>query len=324
MPEDFQPTPAAESLEARLDEEALHWVVRIHSGPVLESLQAECDAWRMQSPAHERAYRAAESLWQDVGHAHLRVPISAERTFQRVPGRTSWAVAACLLLIIGASFTEPLREWINEVTADYQSGVGQQRMVSLQDGSTIQLNTDTAINVAFSNSRRGIHLLKGEAAFTIATDPHRPFTVQSGSIQTRALGTVFSVRHQKDMTTVTVIEHSVQVNVASAASPLVVHEGEQLSYSLQQGASTVRRVDLERETAWQRGKLIFESKPLTEVVAELNRYRHGRIVILNPALRPVHVTGLFDMADPDGALRMIHRTLSIHETNLSPYLVLLH
>ena len=122
----------------------------------------------------------------------------------------------------------------------------------------------------------------------------------------------------------TVIEHSVQVNVASAASPLVVHEGEQLSYSLQQGASTVRRVDLERETAWQRGKLIFESKPLTEVVAELNRYRHGRIVILNPALRPVHVTGLFDMADPDGALRMIHRTLSIHETNLSPYLVLLH
>jgi transmembrane sensor len=86
----------------------------------------------------------------------------------------------------------------------------------------------------------------------------------------------------------------------------------------------VRRIDLGKETAWQRGKVIFEAQSLATVIEELNRYRPGRIMILNPALRALKVTGLFDVADPDAALRMIQHTIPIRHTNLTPYLVLLH
>jgi transmembrane sensor len=182
------------------------------------------------------------------------------------------------------------------------------------------------VNVAFSDGRRQLNLLKGEAAFTVVTDLHRPFTVHSGAIRARALGTAFSVRHHQDTTTVTVMEHSVQVTLSPSAEnvPLIVHEGEQALFAPAQGLRGARRVDLGMQTAWQCGKLIFQNKPLAEVVAELSRYRHGHILILNPALRHLSVTGLFDTATPDVALRIIHRTLSIHETTFTPYMVLLH
>jgi transmembrane sensor len=285
-------------------------MIRIHSGAISDAMRAECDAWRTQTPAHARAYRDAELLWQDVGHVRSHSSSHTDDRLQQVPGRITWIIAASLLLFIGASLTKPVREWISVATADYHTGVGEQRTVALEDGSIIQLNTDTAVNVVFSDGRRELELLKGEAAFTVVTDLHRPFTVHSGVFRARALGTAFSVRHHQDTTTVTVMEHSVQVTLSPSKNvPLIVHEGEQVLFAPAQGLSGARRVDLGMETAWQRGKLIFQNKPLAEVVAELNRYRHGHILILNPALRHLNVTGLFDTATPDVALRIIHQTL---------------
>ena len=326
MPDDFPPRTTPTSSDPLLDE-ALEWLVRIHSGPASEQVQAECDAWRMRSLDHERAYLEAESLWQDVGRVP---PYHSARLLtgsQRVPRNTAWALAACILLSIGAFLQEPVKEWIKAATADYLTSVGEQRLITLEDGSTIQLNTDTAINVAFSAEKRDIRLIKGEAAFTVVGESERPFTVHSNSIRTRALGTIFTVRLHQHRISVTVLEHTVQVDTCDGATttpPLILKEGEQVLFSSSQGLGAVQRVHTSTETSWQRGKLIFEAKPLTEVVDELNRYRHGRIFILNPTLRPLKVTGVFDVADPDAALRTIHRTLSIHETALSPYILLLH
>jgi transmembrane sensor len=217
-------------------------------------------------------------------------------------------------------------EWVRAATADYHTGVGEQRLVRLEDGSTIQLNTDTAVNIAFSRDKRDIRLVKGEAAFTVVANPDRPFTVHSQSLHTRALGTIFSVRLHDNRISVTVLEHRVRVDESerSERSPVILKEGEQVFFYHGQGMGEVHTVDTNTESSWQRGKVIFEGKPLAEVVDELNRYRRGRIVILNSTLRPLKVTGVFDVADPDAALRTIHRTLSIHETSLSPYFVLLH
>jgi transmembrane sensor len=150
--------------------------------------------------------------------------------------------------------------------------------------------------------------------------------VKSGSVLTRALGTVFAIRRHSDVSTVTVMEHQVQVAFSSARAvqELIVHEGEQVDYSIKDGFGPVHRIDLRKETAWQRGKVIFEAQSLATVIEELNRYRRGRIAILNPDLRALKVTGLFDVTDPDAALRMIRHTIPIHHTNLTSYLVLLH
>ena len=130
---------------------------------------------------------------------------------------------------------ESIGVWIRSATADYHTAVGEQRMVTLEDGSTIQLNTDTAVNVTFSDDNRDIRLLQGEAAFTVARDPDRPFTVRSDSLYAHALGTIFSVRLQENRNSVTVLEHAVQVETSESTttSPLILKEGQQVSFSQQ-------------------------------------------------------------------------------------------
>lgn len=325
MPEDFPSRNTPASPDPLLDE-ALEWLIQIHSGHPSDDIQKECDAWRLRSQAHERAYQAAEALWEDVGHIPP-IPPSARPLpdSRRTLRATAWALAACLVLFTGLFFMDSLEVWMKAATADYHTGVGEQRMVRLEDGSTIQLNTDTAVNVAFSHDKRDIQLIKGEAAFTVRGNPDRPFTVHSQTLHTRALGTIFSVRLHDNHIAVTGLEHSVRVEESEdGRTPVILKEGEQVLFYNGEGLGEIRTVDTNAESSWQRGKLIFEGKPLAEVVDELNRYRRGRIVILNATLRPLKVTGVFDVADPDAALRAIHRTLSIHETALSPYLILLH
>jgi transmembrane sensor len=104
----------------------------------------------------------------------------------------------------------------------------------------------------------------------------------------------------------------------------VVQEGQQISYSPDEGWSTPQSVDANQTSAWQRGKMIFQAQPLGAVVADLNRYRRGHIFILNPSLRSLPVTGVFEIDDPDSALRVIEQTLGIRDTALSPYFLFLH
>ena len=190
MPEDSPPHLIPKSPDPLIDE-ALEWLVRIHSGHVSESIQAECDAWRRQSLTHERAYLTAESIWEDIGHLSFRGATPLPKASHQFSGKPAWAFAACILLFTGLFFIESVGLWIRSATADYHTGVGEQRVVTLEDGSTIQLNTDTAVDVTFSENKRDIRLLQGEAAFTVTSDPGRPFTVRSESLDTRALGTFF-------------------------------------------------------------------------------------------------------------------------------------
>ena len=331
MPEVTPPDSSATS--SPLVDDALAWLVKIHSGHASEEDRRACDLWRTSSPAHGQAYEEAEALWRDVGQVRSENSLvhsassPATRFSKKVDIRkTGWAIAAWLFLMIGLFSSRHLTEWLATVMADYHTSVGQQRVVTLADGSRIHLNTDTAVNVAFTDQSRDIQLLRGEAAFTVESDVNRPFTVQSGEVCTRALGTAFVVHFHHKIVTVTVIEHAVQVSTSagSAPAPLVVREGEQVSYTVERGMSSARPIDRSLETAWQRGKLIFEAKPLVEVVTELNRYRPGRIMIMNPALRHLKVTGLFDVTDTDAALRMIQHTIPLHETTLTSYVVLLH
>jgi transmembrane sensor len=331
MPEFTPPDPSATS--SSLVDDALAWLVKLHSGQASDEDRQACEAWRTSSPAHNHAYVEAEALWRDIGQmrsensAFVSASPPVIRSFKKVSARkTGWAIAASLFLMACLFSSDHLVEWFTAATADYHTAVGQQRVVRLADGSRMHLNTDTAVNVSFTDQGRDIRLLKGEAAFTVEPDVNRPFTVQSGEVQTRAIGTSFVVHFHHKIVTVTVTEHAVQVSTIAgdASTTRVVREGEQVFYTVEKGISSARSIDRLHETAWQRGKLIFEAKPLAEVVTELNRYRPGRIMIMNPALRPLKVTGLFDVADTDAALRMIQHTIPIHETTLTSYVVLLH
>lgn len=311
--------------DSAVTEEALDWLVRLNFGTVSRT---EFAAWRARSPAHEEAARAAEALWRDVGATDTAADFARRETAGRRPARPVFrpgrrvvmtgALAASAALVVGGSGVfGPL----SGLTADHATRPGERRQVLLPDGSTLLLNTATALSVAFTPDERRIRLATGEAFFEVAKDPERPFVVAAGEGETRAVGTAFTVRADGDGVQVTVTEGVVEV-AARSVPPLRLVAGQGAAYGGTAVAPSAYPVNEAVATAWRRGKLIFNQRPLVEVAAEMSRYGAGRIVVVNEDLKPLPVTGVFELDDPDGMLRAIERSLPVKILRL-PLLTLL-
>jgi transmembrane sensor len=186
----------------------------------------------------------------------------------------------------------------------FQTALGEQRSIVLNDGSVVTLNTSSAIKVSMVKDRRTITLLSGEALFQVAHDPSRPFEVMTGDTTVRAVGTQFDVDRRAAGTTVTVVEGKVAVFTARASSNdgeadnLPLAAGEQLTVAPRTKSHAIH-ANVAAATAWTQRKLIFENRPLGEVAAEFNRYNRQSIDIRSPELRSQEVTGVFQANDPD-------------------------
>ncbi|MDD1619988.1 MAG: FecR family protein [Methylococcaceae bacterium] len=231
----------------------------------------------------------------------------------------SWAIPvfACLLLAVWLGFAAGAGYF-----ADFHTSTGEQRRIQLSDGSMVLLNTDSALSVNFSDRRRTITLHGGEAYFEVAPDAGRPFEVHTGSGRVRALGTAFDVKQLQAEMEVTVYEHSVRVSIAEGETMERLQQGQRVVAGAGQ-IGPIENVNLKQAKAWRDGRLVFKDKPLRQVVAELNRYRPGKIVIADPSLAEHLVTGVFDAAAPEAALSAIEKTLSVAETRLTERLVFL-
>ena len=200
--------------------------------------------------------------------------------------------------------------------ADYVTEVGEQRTVGLTDGSSVFLDADSAFSVKFSAHERRLSLLEGQAAFTVAHDTARPFIVEAGDGQTRAVGTVFDVDIRSDEVIVTVVEGVVAITTDQAPDPVVARVDQRVHYLPRGRPSAPEAANADIETAWRRGKLIFNRRPLADVVADIERYRRGRIVLVGDGLRSLEVTGVFDLNDPEAILHTIEDTLPVRMTRL--------
>ncbi len=316
-----------------LAEQAIDWLVLLRSGSVSAETQREFEHWLQQDGAHQTAFAEAEALWGTAAKAlkktqSVNVPpkrLSAARK-NRTARRNVWnrelAMAASLLLGVWMAWT-PLENWM---FSDYSTVVAEQKEVMLADGSSVFLNTDTAISLDWSADRRRVVLLKGQAEFTVAKDITRPFEVVAGNTTVRALGTVFEVFEQASgEVDVTVSEHAVGVRLQDRpdAEPMRVEEGERLHYAGHGELNRAMPVNLNQINAWQRGKLIFRDQPLTEVVAELNRYSKAKIVLKGGDIGQLRVSGVFPI-DDTAVLGALQKAFSIRSTQLGPWLVILH
>jgi transmembrane sensor len=192
---------------------------------------------------------------------------------------------------------------------------GQQSTERLPDGSVLHLNTDTAVSVRYSASRRDLVLLHGQAVFEVVHDPQRLFTVTAGSAEVTDVGTKFDVDLEHDATVVTVVEGLVEVapapGVASAPSSprqrsVKLSANQQLSVSsAEEWPSTPRTVDAQRTTAWLRRQIVFEHQPLERVAAEFNRYTSVPIEIVTPSLRELQISGVFSTDDPEAFIAFL-------------------
>jgi transmembrane sensor len=294
--------------------EAIAWLVRMRSGLETEGDRLEYESWKSMSAERRAAAEHAEQLWDMMGPALAR---SKSRERGRLPVVVA-AVVGLGAILFGAGVFGPPQGFFPEES----TGTGERRSVVLPDGSLVELDTGTSFDVA--EGGRLVLLYAGQIFVTVARDPSRAFAVRTGAGTVEALGTAFNLRQDGAATTVTVTESRVRVTVPTAGvqpSTSEASAGEAITFRPDTGISLPLRADLVARTAWRRGELRFEERPLGEVMAELGRYQRGAVVFTDDSLRRLPVTGVFRVDNADSMLNAIALLAPVTITRL-PWLTI--
>jgi transmembrane sensor len=295
--------------------EAAEWFIRLEAGDGSLADQEAFGDWLRRSPVHVEEFLRLEALRADLCalpelratdvKALLAHPSAAQenvidldplaRRAARAPDYVRWAwrplgvVAVALALIaVGVLAMDPLRSFLR--TQHYSTAVGEQRSLTLADGSHIRLNVRSHLTATVDGTTRDVRLNDGEALFQIAKDPLHPFRVHTPQATIEAKGTEFNVHVLHGKTVVALLEGRVEVQLRQGA-PVVLEQGQELTIANRLPTPPApRKADLNSVTAWTERRLIFIDTPLSEVVEELNRYSREPFVILDPSIRSERIT----------------------------------
>lgn len=297
--------------------QAAEWFLLIHSEEATLDDTVACDTWRSRSVLHEQAWQRAQQLSKKFGLIPARLgghvlkrPVRAER-------RQAVKTLAALLVAVPTAWTvyRNAPVW----AADHRTAVGERRDIVLADGTQITLNTDTAVDVSYSDAQRLVVLRSGEVLIETARDlAGRPFLVSTESGLVRAIGTRFTVRQLENRTQVGVLDGAVELMPAGGGAKLRINKGEQAWFS-RSDIGTVMALE-SGAGAWQRGVLAADDMRLANFLAELSRYRHGGLRC-DPAIADLRVTGAFQLNDTDPILRSLPAVLPVEVVYRTRYWV---
>jgi transmembrane sensor len=295
---------------------AARWYARLRSGIASDSDLAAWNDWLAGDPAHRQAWQCMV----DVSEQMAGVPGSLASPALRGADRSRRQVLRSVLVLASAGSLGWLG-WRSETSsnlfADFRTAVGERREFRLADGSALLLNTDTAVNLRFDGRQRVLELLRGEIRVTTAVDPlRRPFKVLTRHAEVLALGTRFIVRSDDRGGGVAVLEKAVEVR--SAGSLVRLEAGQSLDFD-GHSLGAVRRNDAS-VGAWQQGSIIAINRPLSELLADLSRYRSG-VLRCDPRIAQLKVSGAFPIDDTDLALAALESGFSLRITRYSRYWV---
>lgn len=280
--------------------------------------------WLDADPAHGLAWARACGLWETLGDADA-ADIEALKDLDGI-GHWAWprwsiaaaasvvfvAIAGAVLLMsgIGPHFglggTPTQIAGIQPDTRKILSTEGERRTVRLADGSTVTLDADTSLALAFDPEHRRLELLRGQAFFAVAHDPRRPFVVDCGKRSVTAVGTQFEMRAQGNALRVILVEGRLRVAASTGGADDIVelHAGQQLDAGPE--GPIVSRADLAGVADWQQGMVSFHDTPLGDAVAELNRHTHGKKLLVRDAgVAAIRISGAFHLYDPGRFARTI-------------------
>ena len=317
--------------------EAAAWFAKLQGPGRTPAALAAFKEWLAQSSEHERAFDLLTDMWEVLPSAVIvdsDGSRAVRRTGRNLAFRTfSAALAACVALVF-VHFAAPSEK------ITYSTAVGEQRSVVLPDGSYVALNTDTTLVVAFRAGKREVALEKGEAAFEVAKDKSRPFVVSVFGERVTALGTKFNIRQNSStalsmpqtQVAVTLIEGRVEVARPASTFGLntaphhvrVLEPGERATINVPIGTSdrtgggtslVVDRPNMRSLLAWERGEIMFNDVSLAAAAAEFNRYGGSRIVLGDPALEQLNVSGVFNLHDTNAAIGLIAQSHGLRVVN---------
>jgi len=322
---------------------ATEWMVRMHDPDVAPESLIAWQAWMREDPAHAEAFRRMESL-DELLRTVPRPPMASPREMAQdtyegsVPIRLwnrsrgkfvpRWALAACALIAIVALALLGVvlvgRFGSGQATMVIATRIGENRAVRLADGSIVTLGGDSRVAVSFHTRERDIDLIRGEAFFKVAHNPQRPFKVAAGRAVVVAVGTQFDVRRDTEHVIVDVVEGRVVVLPRSPAFAIAllhafrprlaavsVGAGEQTSIDSMQIEPPSEIPDPADATAWQSGRLVFRMQSLSDVLQQVNRYSSKPIVIADPGIASMKVTGTVVGGNVSGWVASLHSALGI-------------
>ncbi len=326
---------------------AAEWVLRLDEEPLTLSARAELLEWLKASPQHVEEFLLATAAWRELddidpqkqldvdallAEAETNVVALSEATpgvgSTNTPARRHvwWlgGLAAAVLITLGAALTWPPATQVQH----YETGLGQQTLFTLDDGSIVHLNTQSALTVRLGDDRRELNLQRGEAMFDVARDPERPFRVRSGDLTAEAIGTQFNVYRRHDGVQVTVVEGTVKVEPLAPAATIepgsravVLEAGEEARSRRSGEVARVDTPDLEKRTAWREQRLVFRDDALAAVATEFNRYNQLQIDVDLPATATRPITATFDAHDPESFVAFLERDPALRITRINQRIV---
>lgn len=314
------------------------WFVQAHSADMDPADEGAWLKWIHDSD-HQRRYENCELAWELSTELRNSPTITAllagadalvtqRRTTRAARARAPWRVPVWQVGLAACAIAVGAFAWLvigRTVTGEYTTAVGEQRTVSLPDGSTVFLNTGSDLKVQLSRHLRHIELARGEALFLVARDPGRPFEVHALQGVTTAVGTQFDVEIVPSGAAVSVLEGTVTVGAhgtTAAAPPVAVPAGSGVGYTQEGAVSQLRPAELNRIQGWRMQRIVFNDLPLDSALVEYNRYSRTPIVLGDPALGTRHVNGVFRIGDEAAFLSAMEQGLHLKATRTDTQTVL--
>jgi transmembrane sensor len=317
--------------EAEVRRHAIAWYARLCSGEATDIDRDDWNRWHRAHPAHQRAWQRLAAMQATLQRVpgHIAAPTlraaqpERRRMLRGIAMLASGGSLACLSWQVAGN-DGGWRTWL----ADYRTGTGEQRAVTLADGSRLMLNTRTSADVSMDASRRLVTLREGEilvetakprAGIAHGVKDARPFMVETAQGRILALGTRFTVRTLGERTAVTVLEDAVEIRAAQRPGQVVTLRAGQQVFFGGDGVGEPREADA-GAADWAQGSLVVNDRRLADVLAELSRYRRGHLGC-DPAVADIRVSGAFPLDDTDKALAVLTRAFPVRRVGMTRYWV---
>jgi transmembrane sensor len=318
---------------AKAEKEAIAWFTRLNGKPSREDKQ-NFRAWQRLNIGNEDAYRSISALWSSSvapGTEIAREEASSlsghlsrirELRKRKKTGSKAGAGTLAMIFLLGSGWIwlEKPNFW-QDMSADYVSARGETRQILLDDGSSVLLDADTAIDVRLNDDFRQVKLLRGTAFFEVKPSSV-PFIVEAANGSSRVLGTAFDVALDNEGVEVTLEHGSLRVELGNSSDQVVLKPGEAVAYS-NDGLSTPHDIELDYALAWHDGRFVFNNASLQDVLQRIERYRDGRIIIVGSALGARRISGSFSLNDTNAALSSLQSSVGFKMNKLSERLVVI-
>ncbi len=291
--------------------EAAAWIAQLHDEQRDPDLEARVHGWLGESEEHRRAFNRMTQVWERTSQIQMRAQGDIVTARAGVRSRfTPRVVTLAATLVLAAIIL--VYYWRNDAVV---TEVGQQQVRLLPDGTRVVLNTDTRIQVNYDEHARRVRLVRGEAWFDVSKRPSWPFLVTVAGREIRALGTSFIVRYDAQDLSVTLVEGRISVApVAGNGAPSwqqsqTLAPGQRLIIS--KSHASVDRPELNRITAWERGRVEFEETPLGDAANEMNRYSKSHVTVADSKVAQLRIGGVFRAGDSDEFVRVVTAALGL-------------